>query len=256
MSNNNNENPLQPRGIQDPFTPADNPMHVYRHHLCLTDGIGYPTPNNADPSELILEASEGFIPLWAKGVVLRWKFNHISMSYFQHPSAAEAAIKNLFAKAINLWGDAVPVKFKQVEDTWDFEIVMKHYDDCALGGCVLASAFFPDSGRHNLEIYPKMFEETEQEQIETLAHELGHIFGLRHFFAKIKESAWPSVIFGEHDERSPFSIMNYGEYSMLTKADKRDLKTLYQKVWSGELDAINGTKVVQVKPYHYLGFGG
>jgi hypothetical protein len=42
--------------------------------------------------------------------------------------------------------------------------------------------------------------------VDTLTHEIGHIFGLRHFFADVRESAFPSEVFGEH---RPFSIMNF-----------------------------------------------
>jgi predicted Zn-dependent protease len=73
---------------------------------------------------------------------------------------------------------------------------MSRNDDCDANGCVLASAFFPDAGRHELVIYPKMFTQTHEEQVETMTHEIGHIFGLRHFFANITETAWPSQIFG------------------------------------------------------------
>ncbi len=86
--------------------------------------------------------------------------------------------------------------------------------------------------------------------VETLVHEIGHTFGLRHFFANVSETAWPSVIFGKHE---PFSIMNYGHKSILTDDDKSDLKALYEKVWSGELIEINDTRIVLVKPFHTLG---
>jgi hypothetical protein len=73
---------------------------------------------------------------------------------------------------------------------------MRTGDNCTPSGCVLASAFFPDSGRHQLVLYPKMFSQSKKEQIETLIHEIGHIFGLRHFFANVSETVWPSEIFG------------------------------------------------------------
>lgn len=82
-----------------------------------------------------------------------------------------------------------------------------------------------------------------------MIHEIGHIFGLRHFFAPELETPWPSVIFGEH---KPFSIMNYGENSELTDTDKNDLKKLYKSVWSGQLTNINGTPIRLFKPYHYF----
>lgn len=88
-------------------------------------------------------------------------------------------------------GDAAPIKFTRDNDSWDFEIVYNISDDCDPNGCVLASAFFPDSGRHRLNIYPILFRQTEEEQIETLCHEIGHAFGLRHFFALLEEKIRP-----------------------------------------------------------------
>ncbi len=44
--------------------------------------------------------------------------------------------------------------------------------------------------------------------------------------------------------------MNYGNKSILTKEDKRDLKLLYQKAWNRELTSINNTPIYLVKPFH------
>ncbi|WP_217701353.1 matrixin family metalloprotease [Tenacibaculum aiptasiae] len=158
-------------------------------------------------------------------------------------------IREIFSLGVMEWKDAVPVKFSERYDAWDFEIIIKK-DNCDYMGCTLASAFFPDSGRHQLVIYPKMFTQSKQEQIETIAHELGHVFGLRHFFAEIREQDWPSVKFGKH---KPFSIMNYGSKSIMTENDIADLKLLYNKVWNGELREINGTPIRTFFPYHMSG---
>lgn len=222
--------------------------HVYRKgYRCATDEIGHATPEGMSPATLVLDATEGFIPLWEKNVTLRWRFNETSFRQFARPEAAKKAIRGLMGKALLLWGDAVPVKFAERADAWDFEVVVQENDDCSANGCTLAMAFFPDQGRHKLYIYPKSFQQPIDEQIETLAHEFGHVFGLRHFFAKLSETAWGSVIFGEH---SAFSIMNYGEKSSMTEQDKSDLKLLYGMVWSGELKKINGTDIRLVKPFH------
>jgi hypothetical protein len=114
---------------------------------------------------------------------------------------------------------------------------------------VLASAFFPDAGRHKLYVYPILFRQPHQEQVETLCHEIGHSFGLRHFFAKVSETGSPSELFGKQKK---FTIMNYGSLSKLTKTDKADLKKLYTLAWSGQLTQINGTPIHLVKPYHTL----
>jgi hypothetical protein len=202
------------------------------------------------PTELVLDATEGFIPLWAKDVTLRWRFNENSMSYFQDPDAAKRGVEELMADAITAWSDASPVTFTKRDDAWDFEIVMKKADNCSVNGCTVAAAFFPDGGRHQLELYPKLFSQSKKERVETLIHEIGHVFGLRHFFANVSETAWPSVVFGKH---RPFTIMNYGNKSRLTKTDKSDLKRLYKNVWSSELSKVNGTRIVLVRPYHTLG---
>lgn len=216
---------------------------------CGTEEMGHPTPGGLTPLELVLDASEGFIPLWDRDVTLRWQFASGTLDKFQDPAAAGAAIETLFGQAILAWGDAAPIRFARRADAWDFEIVVRPSDDCEGGGCVLASAFFPDAGRHKLDIYPMMFRQPEQERIETLTHEIGHVFGLRHFFALIKEQKWAAEMFGEQD---PFTIMNYGDKSVLTEKDKADLKRLYQLVWSGQLTKINGTPIRLVRPYHEI----
>lgn len=218
--------------------------------ICATDASGHATPGNRSPFEIVVDASEGFIPLWAKNQVLRWTFDEVALSYFQNAEEIKTYIRGLFAEALMRWGDAVPVRFKESSDNSDFQIDIRQSDNCNAHGCVLASAFFPDSGRHKLVIYPKMFSQSIEEQIETMMHELGHVFGLRHFFAKISETAWPSEVFGDH---KPFSIMNYGSKSELTPEDKRDLKKLYELAWRGDLIEINGTPIQFVTPFHAMG---
>jgi hypothetical protein len=152
----------------------------------------------------------------------------------------------LFYEAVDRWDIGCPVKFERDEARYDFEIVMRSQARCSLNGCVLASAFFPDGGQHELVLYPSMFEQPREEQLEILVHEIGHVFGLRHFFALIGEQDWPAIIYGQHKK---FSIMNYGVDSKLTDADKSDLRDLYDKVWSREISALNGTRVELMRPY-------
>jgi Matrixin len=233
--------------VTSAFLPGSERLHTYRKNvLCLTDSKGHPTPNNSNPLEIIVDASAGFIPLWGKGVTLNWRFSTDFGSHFANPNAAKSEFKKLMGSAILLWKNACPVKFSENNDAWDFEINMVP-DNCNTTGCVLASAFFPTQGRDKLQVFPKMFAQSRKEQIETLAHELGHVFGLRHFFAQITEKKWRSEIFGNH---VPFSIMNYGANSVLTSNDIKDLKLLYELVWAGKLTEINGTPIVTFKSYH------
>jgi len=226
-------------------------VHVIRPGVrCDTEERGHKTPNGRSVLEIVVDASEGFIPLWAKGTTLRWKFRESSFESFDDPQALKARVEELFAKAVLRWEDAAPIKFARKDDAWDFEILVRQSDNCDVNGCVLASAFFPDAGRHKLTIYPKIFSQNPDEQIETLVHEIGHVFGLRHFFAQVSETAWPSIVFGVHNK---FSIMNYGANSKLTADDKADLKKLYQLAWSGQLTEINGTPIKFVTPFHSSG---
>lgn len=218
--------------------------------ICDTETRGRKTPGGRSITEIVLDASDGFIPLWDEDVTLQWRFQERSLEIFEDPAAAKAYIETLLGEALGKWDDAAPIRFTKEEDAWDFEIVVRPADNCNTAGCVLASAFFPGAGQQKLYIYPKMFEQQRKEQVDTLIHEIGHTFGLRHFFADVKERGFPSVKFGKH---SPFSIMNYGRLSNLTPADKSDLKRLYEKVWSGELTKINGTRIRLIKPFHTIG---
>jgi hypothetical protein len=240
-------NPLQLRKSDK----LESEVHVYgKKFVCDTEDRGHPTPRGRSPLRIVVDASEGFVPLWAQNTTLRWRFNERSMRVFANPPAAKNYIENLLAESLLLWGNAAPVKFAKRDDAWDFEIVVRRAEECDANGCVLASAFFPDSGRHQLTIYPTMFSQTRKEQVETLLHEIGHVFGLRHFFADVSETEFPSEIFGKH---SRFSIMNYGSDSVLTPDDKADLTRLYQLAWSGQISQINGTPIRFVRPFHTIG---
>lgn len=244
----------------DPFAPAEKDVederkaklsHIIRPGVrCATEQIGQIKARGRSPLEIVLDASEGFVPLWEKNCTLRWRFKDRTLQQFKDPLVAKATIEQLLAAAILKWQSAAPIKFSQSDTAWDFEIAVEEQDDCDPSGCVLASAFFPDAGRHTLKIFPKMLNQDKTEQVETLVHEIGHIFGLRHFFALELETPWPAEVFGEHE---PFSIMNYGDASKLTDADRNDLRRVYQLAWSGELTNINGTPIRFVRPFHMSG---
>jgi endonuclease I/V8-like Glu-specific endopeptidase len=241
---------LQKRSDVSALKARDTHIHVFgkgAHIVCDTEPRGYALPENRSLLEHRLHQTEGIVPLWEQGQTLRWRFQERSLLKFARPDQLKSFVRQLFGEALAAWGDAAPIRFSEQDDAWDFEISVRSEKDCDIGGCVAASAFFPDEGRHEFVIYPSLFELDRSEQIETLIHETGHIFGLRHWFANITETAWPSVEFGSD---SQFTIMNYGEASMFTEADKADLARLYATAWSGVLAGINGTPIRFVRPYH------
>ena len=235
--------PAKPKPEAHVYTTGNSPIR------CDTEPRGHATPEGRSPLEIRVDASNGFVPLWAKNVFLKWRFRESALASRPNRNAIKAKTRELMGAALVAWGDSAPVTFKEDSDVWDFEIVVKSADDCDTQGCVLAQAFFPDGGRHQLLVYPKMFTQSPKEQVDTLIHEIGHVFGLRHWFANISETAWPSELFGTDNK---FTIMNYGANSELTSQDKADLKKLYQLVWSGALAEINGTPIRLVRPYHEL----
>jgi predicted Zn-dependent protease len=200
---------------------------------------------------VLTQSGEAIIPLWGlvgeSKQLLTWEFHNDSIEdYFLNPNNSKELfangnelkeyIRNLIFEAMQLWGDSSPFILQEADGITDFTVKVKRKDDCTEEGCVLASAFFPsDIEDKELSLYPILFKQTRNEQVETIIHELGHIKGLRHSFAQ-DEIDWPNGLFG-HDNQ--LSIMNYGVNSQLTDIDKEDLKKLYQAVWSGGLKEIN-----------------
>ena len=92
---------FEPRDLEDAFRMAEPEVHVFGSSLvCSTDSRGHATPKNRSPLEIVVDASEGFIPLWGKNLNLRWRFNENSMAYFQHPEFAKNSIRELLAAAL------------------------------------------------------------------------------------------------------------------------------------------------------------
>ena len=220
-------------------------------HLCVTDEsdeiVRIDESLSQKGIEKLTEIVVGLgdhIPLWKQNVTLKWRL-HPSFNNYRNSENVKNYIKGILNEAIGKWGNASPVKFQETNSTFDFEIIMRP-DNCNANGCTLASAFFPNSNLNVLTLHPKMFQQNRFEQVETMIHEIGHIFGLRHYFAKEREATWRSEVFGHH---YPLTIMNYGHNSTFTEQDKVDLKRLYSMVWSRQLRNING---MPIKLYNSL----
>jgi len=206
-------------------------------------------PRPAIQPEIVVDVEQGEIPLWALGTTLHWRFDQKSLRRHENAEAMKRRVRSLLRKAIDAWKGVAPVAFMESNSDWDFEIAILKRRDCDEGGCTLASAFFPKSDRQRLLIYPTLFDCDRLEQVATMVHELGHVFGLRHYFARTDpdEKIFPSKIFGKH---SRFTIMNYGFESRLTEADKRDLKRLYTAAWSTDAESQIGKPVRLVRAPH------
>lgn len=215
---------------------------------------------------LLLGSGEAVVPLWGLAgeskQLLTWEFDEDSVEayflnlnnsreLFSNGEGLKKHVRDLILESMHLWGDSSPYVLQEFDGITDFRVFIEDSDDCNSEGCVLASAFFPSDRRKSLDLYPVLFKQTREEQVETIIHELGHIKGLRHSFAQ-EEIGWPNALFG-HD--SPISIMNYGVNSKLTDIDKEDLKKLYQEVWDGMLERI-GNMPVQLCYTRHTGHTG
>ncbi|WP_210202641.1 hypothetical protein [Sinorhizobium sp. BJ1] len=106
--------------------------HVYHNNACCeTDKVGFATPENRPIEELVVDATQGFIPLWDRNVILNWRFQEQSLQRFAKPEAVKAYVRTLFGETPIKWGNAVPVQFSETAEPWDFEIVVRADDNCS-----------------------------------------------------------------------------------------------------------------------------
>lgn len=172
---------------------------------------------------------------WAKNTKLNW---HYKANEYAPYGVTEAVVENLLEAALKRWGDASPIKLAKVDKMREAHFIVtwaKSDDDGNNNGSTLAAAFFPGDLTANqqpsLLLYPEFWHEVEESKVITLAHELGHIFGLRHTDDVI-------TMQGESDDWAAFgknrkiSIMAYDEDCKMTDEDKSKLKEIYDKAWT------------------------
>jgi hypothetical protein len=201
--------------------------------------------------KIVLDDQTGVVPVWAQGQTLTWKysvdaaFDKISKSKFE----------DWLKQALAAWGDSAPVQVEGPKDSDDTDFTVVLYNDFFRyqGGYVLGQAFFPNTESKVFHIWPAP--EGVGNYVSTIEHELGHVFGLRHWFG-MQEG---NVVYFRFDENDPVSIMNYGRDSKLTAKDKKDLKAFYHAIWSGRnlhlTDVQFGTAVSVEFQYSIAGSG-
>jgi hypothetical protein len=204
-------------------------------------------------SSLVIGATDGSINLWKENQILYWRFDEVSLRPFENSTKLKEIAQQTLFDAIGAWGDSSPVRFKENTDVYDFQVSIMTADLQQGNGLVAASSFFPGDGRKSkLRLYPTFFRSgdlTDKERLETLIHELGHIFGLRHFFSAENDPLFSGGVFGANNK---LTIMSYGANSELTSDDRKDLKNLYKAAWTGTLTNVNRTPVRLVDSPHIV----
>ncbi|UKZ49436.1 hypothetical protein TrVGV298_003683 [Trichoderma virens] len=152
--------------------------------------------------------------------------------------------------ATDMW-EGVGASFKQVGryDQATFAVIYNDdYDDTDDddddGRKPYARSFFPTkSSSRKLIVYPLSLRKRDC-LANILAHELGHILGLRHEAAQEKEQSYFSVRFGK---RNPRSIMNYFKDPKQLRVTKQDLKDL-DGIYTYDQPAYGGLRIVDIDP--------
>ncbi|KAI0533977.1 hypothetical protein GGR58DRAFT_520810 [Xylaria digitata] len=170
---------------------------------------------------------QGSIPRWIKGSILKYV---VCTESFEKTDIAEFVAAKA-AEAISTW-KGIGVKFKQVERSHaaTFQIKYCHIpSDCDPN--VYADAFLPRDGPGTLFVYEVALKRNNKVHLgNILAHEFGHILGLRHEFAgdPISEGSNAtredeSVLWGSKNESS---VMNYYTCPGMHQVNEQDLREL------------------------------
>lgn len=163
----------------------------------------------------------GRISRWHKGSVLKYM---ICAETFDNPDWAAVAA-GAAGMAVSMW-QSIGVRFEQVYRDSEATFGIK-YSRLPESRCrdVYARAFFPQEAPGEIYIYQFALEGSNANHLANiLAHELGHVLGLRHEFAHWRTS----VLWGE---KNPQSIMNYFDHPSKLKVgeqDRRELAAFYE----------------------------
>lgn len=166
-----------------------------------------------------------YIPRWRKGSELTYTVDVESF-----PTLAEAMqVKEAMQEAISMWkGIGASFKYLEVDINGSATFVVTYRRDGPRD--LYARSFFPDDSTGELPVYNLALSNAAH-LANILAHEVGHILGLRHEFADEyhpEGRIFPCVLLGK---KNPRSIMNYykdpGQLKV-SEQDLRGLKELYE----------------------------
>lgn len=174
--------------------------------------------------------------LWDINSTLNWAYDTTDVKASGNTPFV-ARPKDEVAKLLNdglaLWDNIASFRLNHVLNKADAHFIVKWQDSDNDGSSAsLAEAFFPEEFAHikqaKLLLYPDLYSFKEPFRVITLAHEFGHIFGLRHTIEVLKDNRENHVHVGEYGTTKKKSVMAYGSDCVITPHDKAQLAQLYQ----------------------------
>ncbi|KAI1117976.1 hypothetical protein F5Y14DRAFT_292281 [Nemania sp. NC0429] len=213
---------LTPSSVPDNHRRTSHPTPRVGHYRCATQ-------QRANATARARVGHDGYIPRWQKGSTIKYIVREESFS--NHRLATFTAAKAV--EATFMWR-GIGVRFEQVYRDREATFQIKYRDSPSdYDPKVFAEAFFPHEWRGTLFVYRSALEEGNRDYLANiLAHELGHILGLRHEFAgdvirnetgETREAEAGSVPWGSKNENS---IMNYFASPGLCSVQEQDLEEL------------------------------
>jgi hypothetical protein len=198
--------------------------------------------------ELFLGMDKGTLYLWEKGSKINWTAR--ADGYRSKEDALFSARACYTAAAA--WNKALNglVQFEYV-DSFDDACFQLKYGGVDTQG-TLAEAFFPDEYKNvlnNVIVYQAQLQGAyKNEIVNTFAHELGHVLGLRHehsqdnptipgIWGQVEDGRYrnevvESIFFGS---RNPYSIMAYYDAMKIQDSDVKDAREAYDTLENGSV---------------------
>lgn len=202
----------QAEGVSGAIKPDDTPTTTQApkllHKLCATQARAY------------AEVRVGFgdqISRWRRGSELSYVICEESFPTEESAMLVKAAMRT----ATSMW-KGIGVRFSQVgcHDEATFAVV---YEDISEG--VYAVSFFPQASGGKLILFEPSLSNTDY-LANILAHEVGHILGLRHEFADERETE-PSILIGRENINSVMNYFDHLSKYRVTEQDLQDLEKFY-----------------------------
>ncbi|PON31069.1 hypothetical protein TGAM01_v200489 [Trichoderma gamsii] len=200
------------------------------YNLCITED---------DAERDVRVGRGGYATRWKKGSVLRYT---VCTETFPSPQWAARTAREA-AKAALMWQN-IGARFEKVSRDEKATFAIKYCfepDDCRPD--VYARAFFPKTSPDELFVYQFALEPYNVDFLANiLAHEFGHILGLRHEFA-----VETSFLLGDKNNRSIMNYFRHPSELQVGEQDREDLARYY------ECDGrhFKGLSIRDIKPQLY-----